>query len=148
MNTQQINTSRYLALHVWTIAIILPNACHRTIARFCNRQDAEDHPRVLRRFVPKATFEIVFDPDWSKEAIGGWGCDRISVKVWCATKKAKYFPENHNCVAHSNNLATLVEINSSSEIWVGNPVLIGRLDKDFRLRSQYHNRSVRLWAWH
>ncbi|HAX79788.1 MAG TPA: hypothetical protein DCY88_29115 [Cyanobacteria bacterium UBA11372] len=71
MNTQQINTSRYLALHVWTIAIILPNACHRTIARFCNRQDAEDHLRVLRRFVPKATFEIVFDPDWNKEAIGG-----------------------------------------------------------------------------
>ena len=71
MNTQQIHPSRYLDLHVWAIAIMLPNACHRTIARFRNRQDAEEHLRVLRRFIPKAQFEIVFDRDWSKEAIGG-----------------------------------------------------------------------------
>ena len=50
---------------------MLPNACHRTIARFRNRQDAEDHLRALRRFIPKAQFEIVFDGDLGKEAIGG-----------------------------------------------------------------------------
>jgi putative acetyltransferase len=34
------------------------------VARFRNRQDADDHLRVLYRFIPSATFEIVFDiPD-------------------------------------------------------------------------------------
>jgi hypothetical protein len=32
------------------------------VARFRNRQDADDHLRVLYRFIPSAIFEIVFDP--------------------------------------------------------------------------------------
>jgi hypothetical protein len=71
MNTQQIDRSRYLDLHLWTIAIMLPNACYQTIARFRNRQDAEDHLRTLQRFIPTAKFEIVFDGNGGKEAIGG-----------------------------------------------------------------------------
>lgn len=45
----------------WAIARILPNAKTCIIARFRNRQDAEDHKRVLRRFIPKAKFEVLFD---------------------------------------------------------------------------------------
>ncbi len=45
----------------WMIVRILPGAKTHTIARFVNRQDAEDRLRALRRYVPKATFEIVFD---------------------------------------------------------------------------------------
>jgi hypothetical protein len=62
MNSQSIYSNDNLDPHVWTIAIALPDAKQRTVARFCNRQDAEDHLRVLRRFVPSATFEIVFNP--------------------------------------------------------------------------------------
>jgi len=45
----------------WMIVRILPGAKTHAIARFVNRQDAEDRLRALRRYVPNATFEIVFD---------------------------------------------------------------------------------------
>ena len=61
MNSQTIYPKTILDPYVWTIAIALPDARQRTIARFCNRQDAEDHLRVLQRFVPSAQFEIVFN---------------------------------------------------------------------------------------
>ncbi|MEQ8958809.1 MAG: hypothetical protein RLP02_12940 [Coleofasciculus sp. C2-GNP5-27] len=47
--------------HLWTIVQFLPNAKHSTIARFVNRQDAQDHLRFLQRYVPTGTFEIVFE---------------------------------------------------------------------------------------
>jgi hypothetical protein len=31
------------------------------VARFFNRQDAEDHRRFLNRFMPAAEFEVLFD---------------------------------------------------------------------------------------
>ena len=46
----------------WTIVRILPDARHYTVARFRNRQDANDHMRVLRRFIPVAKFEMIFAP--------------------------------------------------------------------------------------
>lgn len=46
----------------WMLVQILPNLKTHTIARFSNRQDADDYLRVLRRFVPQAAFEIVFEP--------------------------------------------------------------------------------------
>lgn len=67
MNSQTIYPKSNLDPYVWTIAIALPDAKQRTIARFCNRQDAEDHLRVLRRFVPNTQFEIIFNP--SEEAL-------------------------------------------------------------------------------
>lgn len=33
-----------------------------TVARFRNRQDADDHLRAIRRYMPKGRFEIVFEP--------------------------------------------------------------------------------------
>ena len=63
MNLQPINSNTQINQHLWTIAIALPNAQTRTVARFHNRQDAEDHLRVLQRFIPKGKFEIVFDSD-------------------------------------------------------------------------------------
>ncbi|AFZ16696.1 hypothetical protein [Allocoleopsis franciscana] len=45
----------------WAIARILPNAKTYIVVRFRNRQDAEDHKRFLRRFIPKAQFEVLFD---------------------------------------------------------------------------------------
>lgn len=45
----------------WMIVRILPGAKTHAIARFVNRQDAEDRLRALRRYVPNAAFEIVFD---------------------------------------------------------------------------------------
>jgi hypothetical protein len=48
----------------WAIIRLLPDARRYTVARFVNRQDAEDHRRFLKRFMPAAEFEILFDvPD-------------------------------------------------------------------------------------
>jgi hypothetical protein len=46
----------------WTIVRILPKAQHHTVARFRNRQDADDHLRLLQRFIPVAEFEVIFVP--------------------------------------------------------------------------------------
>ncbi|MCC3456675.1 MAG: hypothetical protein JGK24_25590 [Microcoleus sp. PH2017_29_MFU_D_A] len=43
----------------WAIVRILPNAQHYTIARFVNRQDADDRRRALCRFIPGGVFEVV-----------------------------------------------------------------------------------------
>ena len=43
------------------IACILPDSRQYIVARFYNRQDAEDYKRVLHRFLPASKFEIVFD---------------------------------------------------------------------------------------
>jgi hypothetical protein len=45
----------------WAIIRLLPDARRYTVARFFNRQDAEDHRRFLHRFMPAAEFEVVFD---------------------------------------------------------------------------------------
>ena len=45
----------------WAIVRLLPDARRYTVARFFNRQDAEDHRRFLNRFMPVAEFEVVFD---------------------------------------------------------------------------------------
>ncbi|MEG4006809.1 hypothetical protein QUA41_13955 [Microcoleus sp. Pol11C1] len=45
----------------WAIVRILPNAEHYTIARFVNRQDADDRRRALCRFIPGGVFEVVCD---------------------------------------------------------------------------------------
>lgn len=51
----------------WTIVRILPNAQHYTVARFFNRQDAEDFLRALYRFIPVGNFEIVFDRPYCQD---------------------------------------------------------------------------------
>ena len=45
----------------WAIVRLLPDLRRYTVARFVNRQDADDHMRFLHRFMPAADFEIVFD---------------------------------------------------------------------------------------
>lgn len=45
----------------WAIIRLLPDARRYTVARFFNRQDAEDYRRFLKRFIPAAEFEVVFD---------------------------------------------------------------------------------------
>ena len=45
----------------WAISRLLPDARQYTVARFFNRQDAEDHRRFLNRFMPAAEFVILFD---------------------------------------------------------------------------------------
>jgi len=45
----------------WAIVRLLPNAQAIIVTRFRNRQDADDHKRLLHRFIPNAEFEIIFD---------------------------------------------------------------------------------------
>ncbi|MGC1395627.1 MAG: hypothetical protein WA828_15200 [Coleofasciculaceae cyanobacterium] len=53
--------------HAWTIVRILPTQ-HHTVACFRNRQDAEDHLRLLRRFIPGVEFEVIFVPPEEEQA--------------------------------------------------------------------------------
>ena len=45
----------------WAIVRLLPDLRRYTVARFFNRQDAEDHRRFLNRYMPASEFEVVFD---------------------------------------------------------------------------------------
>lgn len=52
----------YLArLSPWCIVRQKPNLQSTIVARFRRRNDAEAHLQVLRRLMPDAKFEIVFD---------------------------------------------------------------------------------------
>jgi hypothetical protein len=66
MNYQQIQPTDD-SNRPWSIVRILPNARHYSVARFFNRRDAEDHRRVLHRFMPASEFEIVFDSPMSQQ---------------------------------------------------------------------------------
>lgn len=46
----------------WAIMMIQDAVQRFVITRFRNRQDADDHLRVIRRHVPQSVFEVVFDP--------------------------------------------------------------------------------------
>jgi hypothetical protein len=45
----------------WTLVRLLPNAQHYTVARFYSRAEAENHKRFLRKWMPMAHFEVIFD---------------------------------------------------------------------------------------
>lgn len=45
----------------WAIVRLLPDLRRYTVARFFNRQDADDHRRFLNRFMPASEFEVIFD---------------------------------------------------------------------------------------
>ncbi len=60
MTNQQIQLTKE-TVRPWAIVRLLPNAQCYTVARFYNRQDAQDHRRFLHRWMPAADFEIVFD---------------------------------------------------------------------------------------
>ncbi|MBN3923210.1 hypothetical protein [Nostoc sp. NMS4] len=46
----------------WAIARTVVITQSQIVARFANRQDAEDHLRFLRRTIPNGGFEIMFEP--------------------------------------------------------------------------------------
>ncbi|WP_017302318.1 hypothetical protein [Nodosilinea nodulosa] len=46
----------------WAIVMIRDAVQRSVITRFRNRQDADDHLRVIRRHMPQSVFEVVFDP--------------------------------------------------------------------------------------
>jgi hypothetical protein len=52
----------------WAIVRLLPDLQRYTVARFFNRQDAEDHRRFLNRYMPASEFQVVFDVPNSREA--------------------------------------------------------------------------------
>lgn len=53
----------------WAIVRILPKAQRYIVACFRNRQDANEHLRVLQRFIPDAEFQISFEPPAEEEQL-------------------------------------------------------------------------------
>ncbi|MDM3853498.1 MAG: hypothetical protein PT120_00870 [Aphanizomenon gracile PMC649.10] len=54
--------------HPWVIVRTVIITQSHTVARFANRQDADDHLRFLRRTIPDGGFEIMFEsPEDVKE---------------------------------------------------------------------------------
>jgi hypothetical protein len=63
----------------WAIVRLLPDAQRYVVARFHNRQDAEDHRRFLRRYMPAAEFEVIFDvPNSQLNDDSGANCSAFS----------------------------------------------------------------------
>jgi len=46
----------------WVIIMIRHAVQRSVISRFRNRQDADDHLRVIRQHMPQGIFEVMFDP--------------------------------------------------------------------------------------
>ncbi|WP_339384378.1 hypothetical protein [Microcoleus sp. LEGE 07076] len=57
----EVKMTYFERLHPWCIIKLLPNCQRIVVARFRRRRDADDHFRVLQRFVKESTFVIVFD---------------------------------------------------------------------------------------
>ena len=53
----------------WAIVRLLPGLRRYTVARFYNRTDAQDHLRVLNRFIPAAEFEVIFDSEAGRDRV-------------------------------------------------------------------------------
>ena len=63
----------------WAIVRLLPDAQRYVVARFHNRQDAEDHRRFLNRYMPAAEFEVIFDvPNSQLNDDSGANCSAFS----------------------------------------------------------------------
>ncbi len=54
--------------HPWMLVLLREKMQRHVVARFRNRQDADDHLRAIRRYMPKGQFEIVFEPPHGEEA--------------------------------------------------------------------------------
>ena len=50
------------SLSPWCVVQQLPKLQHAIVARFRNRNDAEEYIKVIRRINPTGTYEIMFDP--------------------------------------------------------------------------------------
>jgi hypothetical protein len=48
-------------LHCWAIARLLPDLRWIIVARFRRRSEADGHLQFLRRMIPEAQFQVVFD---------------------------------------------------------------------------------------
>lgn len=49
-------------LHPWCVIRFLPNLQRSVIQRFRKRSEAEEYLKVLKRLLPEASHQIVFDP--------------------------------------------------------------------------------------
>ena len=59
--TYSCNSDRRSRLFSWIIVRQLPNFQRIIVGKFRTRSDAEGHLQVLRRMIPHARFEVVFD---------------------------------------------------------------------------------------
>ncbi len=50
-------------LNPWVLIRLLPNSQRETVAQYRNRSDADGHLQIIRRLMPDAKFEVVFNPD-------------------------------------------------------------------------------------
>lgn len=48
-------------LNPWTIVRLLPDMQQTIVGRFRSRSDADGHLQFLRRQVPQASFEVIFE---------------------------------------------------------------------------------------
>jgi len=53
-------------LNPWVLVRLLPNLQRVTVGQYRIRSDADGHLRIIRRLMPNAEFEVVFNPDLAK----------------------------------------------------------------------------------
>jgi hypothetical protein len=62
MATENARSNADNSYRSWQLMLLLPNAQNCIIAKFCNRRDAEDYLRSIRRLAPHSHFDIMFVP--------------------------------------------------------------------------------------
>jgi hypothetical protein len=50
-------------LNPWVLVRLLPNMQRVTVGQYRNRSDADGHLQIIRRLMPNAEFEVMFNPD-------------------------------------------------------------------------------------
>ena len=53
-------------LNLWVLVRLLPNLQRVTVGQYRNRSDADGHLQIIRRLMPNAEFEVVFNLDLPK----------------------------------------------------------------------------------
>jgi hypothetical protein len=50
-------------LNLWVLVRLLPNMQRAIVGQYRNRSDADGHLEIIRRLMPNAEFEVMFNPD-------------------------------------------------------------------------------------
>ena len=50
-------------LNPWVLVRLLPNLQREIVAQYRNRSDADGHLQIIRRLMPNAEFEVIFNPE-------------------------------------------------------------------------------------
>jgi hypothetical protein len=87
-------------LTLWIIVQFLPNMQSYIVGRFRNKSDAEGHLVILKRLIPKAQFQVMFDPPPIPRRVKPWPqSDREPLPHGADPAKSPDAPHGHRAAS-------------------------------------------------